>query len=198
MRAAQTSLLLLLMLSCTTGKKNASSTSGGVITVTTSTTPHYDSLQVKYAASLYTTPDKITNLRLYRFIDQWMGTPYKWGGLDRKGIDCSAFMQRLLADVYDIRLPRTSVRQFFTDWIDKFAGSGYLAEGDLVFFHTEDNGVITHVGLYLANDLFVNASVGKGVSIASLKDPYWRKCFVAAGRVKRYSPPAQAVSQTSN
>jgi len=180
-----TSVLLLLIVSCGSSKKMTGQPSGGVITVTTTTTPHYDSLQVKYAVYLNTRPDRIVNLRLYRFIDGWMGTPYKWGGLDHKGIDCSAFMQRLLGEVYDIHLPRTSVQQFFTEWVDKFSGSEYLAEGDLVFFHTQNDRVITHVGLYLANDLFVNASVGKGVSIANLKDPYWKKCFVAAGRVKR-------------
>jgi lipoprotein Spr len=179
------SVLLLLMVSCGTGKKTTGSQPGGVITVTTTTTPHYDSLQVKYAGYLNTSPDRIVNIRLYRFIDGWMGTPYKWGGLDQKGIDCSAFMQKLLAEVYDIHLPRTSVQQFFTEWVDKFSGAEYLAEGDLVFFHTQNDAVITHVGLYLANDLFVNASVGHGVSIANLKDPYWKKCFVAAGRVKR-------------
>jgi len=181
----KTSLLLLLMESCGSSKKTTGPQQGGTITVTTNTTPHYDSLQVKYAAYLNVSPGSVVNLRLYRFIDGWMGTPYKWGGTDHKGIDCSAFMQRLLAEVYDIHLPRTSVQQFFTEWVDKFSGSEYLAEGDLVFFHTQNDGVITHVGLYLANDQFVNASVGHGVSLSNFKDPYWKKCFVGAGRVKR-------------
>src|SRR5262249_19735755 len=90
----KTSLLLLLMSSCGGSKKTTSPTSGGVITVSTNSSSRYDSLQVKYARYLSTSPDHVVNLRLYRFIDTWMGTPYKWGGVDRRGIDCSAFIQQ--------------------------------------------------------------------------------------------------------
>ena len=62
-----------------------------------------------------------------------------------------------------------------TDWIDKFGSSNYLSEGDLVFFRTEDDKIVSHVGLYLGNRMFVNAAVSKGVSIANLDDPYWKK-----------------------
>src|SRR5688500_3732316 len=71
-----------------------------------------DSLKIKYASVLKVKPDQIQNIRLYNFIDEWMYTPYQWGGTSRKGIDCSAFMQRLLKDVYSISIPRTSVQQF--------------------------------------------------------------------------------------
>lgn len=144
----------------------------------------YNALQKKYAVYLNTTPDQITNIRLYEFVDQWLSTPYKWGGVDKKGIDCSSLIQQLLKYVYNISIPRTSVQQFFTDWIDKFGSSSYLSEGDLVFFRTEDDKVVSHVGLYLGNRMFVNAAVSKGVSIANLDDPYWKKRYVGAGRVK--------------
>lgn len=144
----------------------------------------YDSLQKKYAVYLNTTPDQITNIRLYEFIDHWLSTPYKWGGVDKRGIDCSSLIQQLLKYVYNISIPRTSVQQFFTDWIDKFGSSSYLSEGDLVFFRTMDDKVVSHVGLYLGNRMFVNSSTSKGVSIANLDDPYWKKRYVGAGRVK--------------
>jgi cell wall-associated NlpC family hydrolase len=188
--------LTSLLLSCGTSKKTTGQQQGGIITVNSSvqdatapdpspaTTAHYDTLQIKYARFLSIEPDHIQNMRLYRFIDLWLSTPYKWGGMDAKGIDCSAFMQRLLAEVYGIRIPRTSVQQFFTDWIDKFRSTAYLSEGDLVFFRTIDDKLISHVGLYLGNNRFVNSSSSKGVSIANLKDPYWKRCFVGAGRVK--------------
>jgi hypothetical protein len=144
----------------------------------------YNALQKKYAVYLNTTPDQITNIKLYTFIDQWLSTPYKWGGIDKRGIDCSSLIQQLLKNVYDISIPRTSVQQFFTDWIDKFGSSVYLSEGDLVFFQTMDDKVVSHVGLYLGNRMFVNSSTSKGVSIANLEDPYWKKRYVGAGRVK--------------
>lgn len=141
-------------------------------------------LKKKYGTYLKTSPDSITNLRLYSFIDHWLHTPYLWGGTDERGIDCSAFIQRLLSQVYNIAIPRTSVQQFFTQNIEPFGGKHYLHEGDLVFFRTMEGRVISHVGLYLGNNMFVNSSSPGGVSIADLGSPYWKKRFVAAGRVK--------------
>jgi lipoprotein Spr len=144
----------------------------------------YDSLRIKYAVFLKTNPEYIKNTRLYGFIDEWMGTPYQWGGNSKKGIDCSAFMQRLLFNVYNINIPRTSVQQFHDQWTDRFRSKNHLSEGDLVFFQTMEGKLISHVGLYLANGMFINSSSSKGVSIASLNDPYWKACYVAAGRIK--------------
>jgi cell wall-associated NlpC family hydrolase len=141
-------------------------------------------LRTKYAAFLHTSADSIANLRLYRFIDYWLNTPYLWGGNSKAGIDCSAFMQRLLNDVYSIKIPRTSIQQFFTNNIEPFGSRHYLHEGDLVFFHTTDNEqLVTHVGLYLGNRMFVNASSTYGVSIANMDAPYWKTKYVASGRV---------------
>jgi cell wall-associated NlpC family hydrolase len=141
-------------------------------------------IQVRYAGYLKIEPQQIQNIKLYSFIDQWMATPYKWGGTDASGIDCSAFIQRALAEVYSIQIPRTSVQQFFNDWIDKFGSTEYLSEGDLVFFRTDNEKLISHVGMYLKNRMFVNSSSSKGVSIGCLDDPYWKRCYVAAGRIK--------------
>jgi len=121
---------------------------------------------------------------LYRFIDNWLYTPYLWGGTSKSGIDCSAFVQKLLEYVYQINLPRTSIEQFYTDWIELYISKQYLSEGDLIFFKTIDGNPVTHIGFYLKNRMFVNSSSSKGVSIASLDDAYWKKRFVAAGRIK--------------
>jgi len=187
-------LLFILMLQGCASSKPASPSGGEIIVggnsdiVPEKNTPvapdDYNALQKKYAVYLNTTPDQITNIRLYQFIDQWLSTPYKWGGVDKRGIDCSSLIQQLLLNVYGISIPRTSVQQFFTDWIDKFGSSAYLSEGDLVFFRTLDDKVVSHVGLYLGNRMFVNSSTSKGVSIANLDDSYWKKRYVGAGRVK--------------
>jgi lipoprotein Spr len=138
----------------------------------------------KYAAYMKIDPDSLKNVVLYTFIDKWLKTPYKYGGTDEKGIDCSGFIQRLLNDVYNIQVPRTSAQQFFTKNVEPFHSNQYFSEGDLVFFCTVPGQPISHVGMYLRNRYFVNASTSSGVSIASLDDPYWKKRFVAAGRVK--------------
>lgn len=145
----------------------------------------YDPLQIKYSKYLHVSPEEITSLPLYRFIDEWLGTPYLWGGTTKRGIDCSAFVQKILLNVYDINItiPRTSIEQFLKDWIERFWLIRELSEGDLVFFRTNKSKLISHIGLYLKNGMFVNSS-SKGVSIASLNDPYWRKRCVAFGRIK--------------
>jgi lipoprotein Spr len=146
--------------------------------------PVYDTIQLKYAGYLKVQPGELKETALYHFIERWLHTPYKWGGVDERGIDCSAFLQRLFADVYMVQIPRTSIQQFFAERVELFTSPRYLSEGDLVFFRTMNNKLISHVGLYLHNDMFVNSSSSKGVSIASLKDPYWKKRYIAAGRLK--------------
>jgi cell wall-associated NlpC family hydrolase len=181
-----TMLLAAMLLGCASSKPVAPS--GGEIIVGGSSdlVPEKNTPVAAndYAVYLNTTPDQITNIKLYQFIDEWLSTPYRWGGVDKRGIDCSSLIQQLLKQVYSIAIPRTSVQQFFTDWIDKFGSSRYLSEGDLVFFRTMDDKVVSHVGLYLGNRMFVNASSSKGVSIANLDDPYWKTRFVGAGRIK--------------
>lgn len=182
-------MMVLLFASCSSSKKTSGSTGQEIVVSTAPATApvplkSYDSLQKKYAAYLKVEPEQISNIRLYQFIDQWLNTPYLWGGTTKKGIDCSSLIQQLLQNVYNITIPRTSVDQFFTQWIDKFGSTQYLSEGDLVFFRTNQEKVVSHVGLYLGNRMFVNSSSSKGVSIANLDDPYWKKMYVGAGRVK--------------
>ena len=183
--------LVSLLFACCAVKKVGGRRSDDMIIISNSKDAKkakYDSIQIKYAAFLNVQPEVITNGRLYRYIDKWLYTPYKWGGVDRNGIDCSAFLQSLLEEVYTIHIPRTSVQQFFNQRVEKFKSAHYLSEGDLVFFRTMDNAIVSHVGLYLHNNMFINASSSKGVSIASLEDPYWKKRYVAAGRVRTAAP----------
>eukprot|EP01035_Chromulina_nebulosa_P049107 gene49107-66676_t len=51
--------------------------------------------QFKYAILLNESVEKVTNIMLYKTIDDWYGTRYRYGGSTEKGIDCSAFMQVL-------------------------------------------------------------------------------------------------------
>ena len=151
--------------------------------ITSKKVDHNESLRIKYATTLNIGVEKISNVKLYRFIDNWLGTPYKWGGTDRRGIDCSAFVQRILDTAYAIKISRTSDQQFLEDAVNRFASTKSLAEGDLVFFQTTGKKIVTHVGMYLHNGIFVNSSSSRGVSLASLNDPYWKSRYVGAGRV---------------
>lgn len=138
----------------------------------------------KYSTLLKVPPETISNIRLYAFIDEWLKTPYKWGGNSKDGIDCSAFIRKLLKEVYNLDVPRTSIQQFYTDRVEVFQSAKHLSEGDILFFRTTDTKIVSHVGFYLVNNMFVNSSSSKGVSIASLNESYWKKRFVGAGRIK--------------
>lgn len=117
---------------------------------------------------------------LFSFIDSWYGTPYRFGGTSRKGIDCSAFMMEIFKNVYKYQLPRTSREQYRIS--NKINNIEDLREGDLVFFkiRTKD---ISHVGIYLGNGKFAHASSSKGVVISDLSSTYWNKYYVGGGRV---------------
>ena len=135
------------------------------------------SLQYKYAMMMDVDVESLKNLTLLGFIDDWFGTRYRYGGETKRGIDCSALTGALLLAVYGFNMPRTAREQYeATEHISK----DELKEGDLVFFNTR--GGVSHVGVYLDNDYFVQAS-SHGVTISNLEDHYYSKRFICGGRV---------------
>lgn len=141
-----------------------------------------DMLISKYAEMISVAPDEVNNFHLYKFIDQWYGVKYKFGGTDNNGIDCSAFSQRLYNSIYSLNILRTARQQHRSCEIIKNYEDAN--EGDLVFFRIHHLG-ISHVGVYLANGYFVHASRSHGVVISSLNEKYWRRRYAGCGKVER-------------
>ncbi len=125
-------------------------------------------------------PKKITNGKLYNFIDQWEGTKHRTGGLDKNGIDCSGFTYLLYRDVYGKPIPRNTSQQV---QLIKRRYENQLKEGDLVFFNY-NNKKNSHVGVFLQNGYYVHASTRRGVVVQKLRDPYTYKYFSRGGSVK--------------
>lgn len=145
-------------------------------------------LQIKYAVLLNITAEQVKNTKMFEFIDDWYGTPYRLGGSTKTGIDCSAFTQFLFTSVYGLSIPRTAREQYnLTNRISRTE----LKEGDLIFFNTR--GGISHVGVYLQNNKFVHASTSGGVMISDVFDEYWARKFVGVGRLK--SSESMAISR---
>lgn len=138
----------------------------------------FSSLQLKYAVMMDITVERLANKMLYDFIESWYGTRYRYGGTGRNGIDCSAFTQTLLSDVFGLSSERTARAQYAAS---HRIYRENLVEGDLVFFNTR--GGVSHVGIYLQNGFFVHASSSKGVMISSLNDSYYDRRFIAGGRI---------------
>jgi probable lipoprotein NlpC len=133
----------------------------------------------KYAQIMAVSKNDITNGRLYNFIELWAGTPYKFGGLDKDGIDCSGLAMLLEQQVYGITLPRITYQQVA---VIKRKYEDELKEGDLVFFDF-DGKPFSHVGVYLQNGYIVHASTRKGVMIVRLHDIGMYKYFSRGGSI---------------
>ncbi|MCU0380388.1 MAG: C40 family peptidase [Chitinophagaceae bacterium] len=135
------------------------------------------SSQFRYAILMDVEVEQLSNQPLYKYIDEWWGTPYRLGGSSRQGIDCSAFVQGLMGSVYGISLPRVAREQ--KDYCQPLR-MDELKEGDLIFFNTR--GGVSHVGVYLHNNHFVHAATSGGIMISSLEESYWQRRMLGAGR----------------
>ena len=119
-----------------------------------------------------------SNMKLFHFVYDWIGTPYRFGGSSKNGIDCSAFTKELYSQVFNMDIERSS-RDIFS--MVSPVRRDDLKEGDLVFFKIHSRR-ISHVGIYLGNNRFAHAS-SKGVAISSLDDAYYSRYFYRGGRM---------------
>ena len=113
-------------------------------------------------------------------LQNWHGTPYRYGGMSRGGVDCSGFVLLTFRDKFALQLPRETRQQAeIGTKIDK----DDLLPGDLVFFKTGSGNNGLHVGIYDTDNQFIHASTSRGVMRSSLDNVYWRKNFWQARRI---------------
>lgn len=111
---------------------------------------------------------------------KYLGTPYKYGGNTKDGIDCSAFTQTIYKDVFNINLERSARMQYTQGSV--LSKDDTLKVGDLVFFNTRQRVKPGHVGIYIGDNLFAHASTKKGVTITSLDYDYYSRVYMGARR----------------
>jgi lipoprotein Spr len=103
----------------------------------------------------------------------YLGTPYRYGGMTRNGIDCSAFVLSVFGAAAGLSLPRVAASQAQEgEKIEK----SELQKGDLIFF--SHGRRISHVGIVesVTEDgevKFIHAATSRGVMVSSLNDSYW-------------------------
>lgn len=113
----------------------------------------------------------------------YLGTPYRYGGMTRNGIDCSAFVLSVFGAAAGLTLPRVAASQSKEgESIDK----ENLQKGDLIFFSHGKR--ISHVGIVEnvteeGEVMFIHAATSKGVMVSSLNDSYWGPKYRFAKRV---------------
>ena len=113
--------------------------------------------------------------------ETYLGVPYRFGGADRRGMDCSGFVYVSFREALRYTIPRTSLGIY--NWAQKIPVSE-LQPGDLVFFVTV-GARVSHLGIYIGGGRFIHsASDGPhtGVIISRLDESFWRRTFWSAGR----------------
>ena len=111
---------------------------------------------------------------------QQLGKPYVWGAEGPSSFDCSGFTQYVFKNAAGKNLPRVSKEQ------SKFGQSvnkSNLQKGDLIFFDTDKDGVVNHVGIYMGNNEFIHASSGGKKVIISQLNSYYNSVYTNARRV---------------
>lgn len=118
---------------------------------------------------------------------QYDGTPYKLGGENKQGIDCSA-LTMLSYKSAGITLPRTSNEQ---SKIGNLVNLDDALPGDLIFFKfkkSKSGNPVNHVGIVSKVEkngtvYFYHASTSLGVTESSLSESYYRDVYVKIMRV---------------
>jgi cell wall-associated NlpC family hydrolase len=114
-----------------------------------------------------------------------LGVKYKYAGTTKAGYDCSGLIYTIF-NTENITLPRNSLQQSKIGVILN-PKRDQAQKGDLIFFKTNKNREINHVGIVIeATDdeiKFIHSSTSKGVIISSTKEPYYQKTFVQINRV---------------
>lgn len=115
---------------------------------------------------------------LYQQYSEWKGVGYRYGGLDKSGVDCSGFVHLTLKRHFGLEVPRS------TEGLSEYGISvsrSELMAGDLVFFITGRSK--RHVGIYVENGKFLHASTSRGVMLSDMGDDYWAARYWKARRV---------------
>ena len=118
----------------------------------------------------------------------FLGVPYKRGGNNENGFDCSGFVRNMYQRSVGLLLPRRAEQQAAaTESIDR----SELQPGDLVFFNTLRRA-FSHVGIYVGEGKFIHApKPGAQVRVESMGVSYWQTRFDGARRVTPQEREAQ-------
>ena len=150
---------------------------------------HESAMPISRKAELLIKPDMAAlgaEDRIVTLIDSaysYIGTPYKWAGTSRSGMDCSGFVSTAFSAI-NVPLSRSST-EMSTQGRDIPLSQAEV--GDLLFFKTtRKRNRISHVGIVVGvgdEVKFIHASVSQGITVSSLSEDYWQKAYAKTSRV---------------
>ena len=118
--------------------------------------------------------------KILNYSKKFLGVQYVWGGSSPNGFDCSGFVKYVF-DNFGITLNRVAKDQATQG---TYIGKGELRPCDLVFFDTDGGGEINHVGIYIGDGRFIQASSGRSkVIISDITTGFYAKAFRLAKRI---------------
>jgi cell wall-associated NlpC family hydrolase len=110
---------------------------------------------------------------------QYVGSPYRWGGASPAGFDCTGFVMWVFSQ-FGVGLPHNEAGQLASGTA---VSADDLQPGDVVVFANTYRRGLSHVGIYVGNGKFVHAVDERhGVLVSNLWDSYWGPRFVGASR----------------
>ncbi|KAB7706608.1 LysM peptidoglycan-binding domain-containing protein [Bacillus aerolatus] len=101
-----------------------------------------------------------------------LGIPYVWGGSKPSGFDCSGFIHYVFNKAGK-SIPRTNTEGYYSRSYEVDQPKA----GDLVFFVNTYKKGISHMGIYLGGNQFIQASSSQGITITSLDNSYFKQRF---------------------
>lgn len=125
----------------------------------------------KPVSNASSTSNLITNAKKH------LNTPYVWGGSNPNGFDCSGFVYYVF-NQSGKSLTRTNAVGYY----NLSTKTTNPKVGDIVFFKNTYAAGITHLGIYMGNDMFIHAG-GDKVQISSVNESYWKSHFAGYGSI---------------
>ena len=161
-------VLTLMIVSCRSSKITTTSSQAG-----------NDIKKVELVA----TPSKRAN-SVIQAARKYVGTKYKYGGMDRGGMDCSGLVCNAFKEI-DMQLPHQSSEM---SKLGKSLKIFELQPGDLIFMGaSKGSNKVTHVGIVTSVSsskiMFIHASTQKGVIEENLREKWYEPLFIKGGRL---------------
>src|SRR5680860_198528 len=124
-----------------------------------------------------------TGVEFVNTAKKFLGVPYLWGGVGAWGIDCSG-LTYISSRVNGVDLPRDAQPQYDAIPTSIAPTITDMLPGDLMFFSKAiGSSTITHVGIYIGNNQFIQALGGESTVITSLSSDYLKQRLVGVKRV---------------